>query len=186
MPAGKIGAAWNGTRGGYTCWPPEPASTRYAGPPARSPPACAPPQSRESSSSRGRSADSEAHIRPYLLCRRLQVPHQERRALARLPQHRRAAGGSFDWAAVMGETRHAHRNDTPWDGRPARTYKHYVISPDPDAVHLRRADGARARAPTEVHFSRSSARTGISKYRRIPVIKKPSEEGCNFGRGGWI
>jgi hypothetical protein len=39
--------------------------------------------------------------------------------------------GSFDWAAVMDETRHAYRNDTPWGDRPARTYKHYVISPDP-------------------------------------------------------
>ena len=43
----------------------------------------------------------------------------------------------FDWAAVMDETRHAYRNDTPWGDRPARTYKHYVISPDPgDAVSL--------------------------------------------------
>lgn len=47
----------------------------------------------------------------------------------------------FDWAAVMDETRHAYRNDTPWGGRPARTYKHYVISPNPgDAVSL---DGLR-------------------------------------------
>lgn len=45
----------------------------------------------------------------------------------------------FDWAAVMDETRHAYRNDTPWGDRPARTYKHYVISPDPgDAVSLER------------------------------------------------
>lgn len=43
--------------------------------------------------------------------------------------------GGFDWVAVMDETRHAYRNDTPWGGRPARTYKHYVISPDSgDAV----------------------------------------------------
>ena len=43
--------------------------------------------------------------------------------------------GGFDWAAVMDETRHVYRNDMPWGGRPARTYKHYVISPDPgDAV----------------------------------------------------
>lgn len=52
------------------------------------------PGVRGSSSSRDRSADSEAHIRPHLLCRRLQVSHQERQgACARLPQHRRAAGG---------------------------------------------------------------------------------------------
>lgn len=43
----------------------------------------------------------------------------------------------FDWAAVMDETRHAYGNDTPWGDRPARTYKHYVISPNPgDAVTL--------------------------------------------------
>ena len=46
--------------------------------PARLPPACAPSQSRGSSSSRNRSADPETHIRPHLLCRYLQVPHQER------------------------------------------------------------------------------------------------------------
>lgn len=62
--------------------------------PGRLPPACAPSQSRGSSSSRGRNADLEAHIRPHLLRRDIQVPHQERQsACARLPQHRRAAGG---------------------------------------------------------------------------------------------
>jgi hypothetical protein len=41
----------------------------------------------------------------------------------------------------MDETRRAYRNDTPCGDRPARTYKHYVISPDPgDAVSL---DGLR-------------------------------------------
>lgn len=45
--------------------------------------------------------------------------------------------GEFDWAEAMDETRHAYRNDTPWGDRPARTYKHYVISPDPgDAISL--------------------------------------------------
>lgn len=45
--------------------------------------------------------------------------------------------GSFDWAAIMDETRHSYRNDASWGGRPARTYKHYVISPDPgDSVSL--------------------------------------------------
>jgi hypothetical protein len=47
--------------------------------------------------------------------------------------------GDFDWATAMDETRHAYRNDTPWGDKPARTYKHYVISPDPgDAVSLER------------------------------------------------
>ena len=37
----------------------------------------------------------------------------------------------FDWAAVMDETRRAFGNDIPWRGKRVRTYKHYVISPDP-------------------------------------------------------
>ena len=40
-------------------------------------------------------------------------------------------GDDFDWAAVMDDTRSRWRNDTPWGGRPYRTYKHYVLSPDP-------------------------------------------------------
>lgn len=47
--------------------------------------------------------------------------------------------GEFDWAAVMDGTRHAYRNDVPWGSRPARTYKHYVVSPDPeDSIDLER------------------------------------------------
>ena len=46
-------------------------------------------------------------------------------------------GDAFDWAAVMDDTRSRWRNDTPWGGRPCRTYKHYVLSPDPkDHVSL--------------------------------------------------
>ena len=46
-------------------------------------------------------------------------------------------GVTFDWAAVMDDTRSRWRNDTPWGGRPCRTYKHYVLSPDPkDHVSL--------------------------------------------------
>ncbi|WP_455026462.1 relaxase/mobilization nuclease domain-containing protein [Olsenella uli] len=37
----------------------------------------------------------------------------------------------------MDDTRSRWRNDTPWRGRPCRTYKHYVLSPDPkDHVSL--------------------------------------------------
>ena len=44
---------------------------------------------------------------------------------------------SFGWAAAMDGTRTRWRNDTPWGGRPCRTYKHYVLSPDPkDHVSL--------------------------------------------------
>ena len=37
----------------------------------------------------------------------------------------------FDWSAVMDKTRHDARNDLPWRGKRVRTYKHYVVSPDP-------------------------------------------------------
>lgn len=40
-------------------------------------------------------------------------------------------GAAFDWVAAMDDTRSRWRNDTPWGGRPCRTYKHYVLSPDP-------------------------------------------------------
>ena len=51
-----------------------------------------------------------------------------------VPEHE---GGTFDWAAAMDDTRSRWRNDTPWGGRPCRTYKHYVLSPDPkDHVSL--------------------------------------------------
>lgn len=37
----------------------------------------------------------------------------------------------FDWAKSMDATRHACGNDTPYRGKPARTFKHFVMSPDP-------------------------------------------------------
>ena len=44
---------------------------------------------------------------------------------------------AFDWATAMDGTRASWRNDTPWRDRPCRTYKHYVLSPDPkDHVNL--------------------------------------------------
>lgn len=42
-----------------------------------------------------------------------------------------AAPPGFDWAEAMDATRHACGNDTPYRGKPARTFKHFVISPDP-------------------------------------------------------
>ena len=68
---------------------------------------------------------------------------KEGRALARDFQHLDApmAGlgeggrpeyGRFDWAREMDATRHALGNDTPWKGRRARTFMHYVLSPDPE------------------------------------------------------
>lgn len=39
--------------------------------------------------------------------------------------------GFRGWADEMDFTRIAFGNHTPWKGRPARTYKHYIVSPDP-------------------------------------------------------
>lgn len=41
-------------------------------------------------------------------------------------------GGPFDWADVMDDTRRRNGNDRAWGGHRARTYKHYVLSPDPE------------------------------------------------------
>lgn len=60
---------------------------------------------------------------------------------------------SFDWARVMDSTRRAFGNDLPWHGKRVRTYKHYVVSPDPrDGVGL---DALRKLATTWAaeHFS---------------------------------
>lgn len=41
------------------------------------------------------------------------------------------------WADEMDETRRRYGNDAPYGGRAARTYKHFVISPDPeDGIEL--------------------------------------------------
>jgi hypothetical protein len=58
----------------------------------------------------------------------------------------------FDWARIMDDTRHRHGNDRAWGGKPARTYKHYVLSPDPeDGIDL---DGLRSLAVSwaQEHF----------------------------------
>ena len=65
----------------------------------------------------------------------------------------RDGDASFDWARVMDTTRHRHGNDRAWGGRAARTYKHYVLSPDPeDGIDL---DALRelSTAWAEKHFS---------------------------------
>ena len=44
---------------------------------------------------------------------------------------------TYDWAAEMDRTREEFENDTPWNGRQARTFKHFILSPDPeDAIDL--------------------------------------------------
>lgn len=60
---------------------------------------------------------------------------------------------AFDWGAVMDATRRAYGNDLPWRGKRVRTYKHYVVSPDPkDGVGL---EALRSLATTwaKEHFS---------------------------------
>ena len=43
----------------------------------------------------------------------------------------------FDWAETMDTTRRSFGNDLPWRGKRVRTYKHYVVSPDPkDGIAL--------------------------------------------------
>ena len=39
---------------------------------------------------------------------------------------------AFDWASVMDRTRRESGNDIPWRAKRVRTYKHYIISPDPE------------------------------------------------------
>lgn len=38
----------------------------------------------------------------------------------------------FDWWREMDQTRSDFGNGTPWNGRRARTWKHYILSPNPD------------------------------------------------------
>ena len=64
-----------------------------------------------------------------------------------------AAKDSVEWAREMDDLRHDYRNDTPWKGHRAITFRHYVISPDPgDDIDL---DGLRSltHAWVQKHFS---------------------------------
>lgn len=52
-------------------------------------------------------------------------------------RHDRHGRDAYEWDVAMDETRRAKGNDAPYRGRPARTYKHYVLSPDPrDGITL--------------------------------------------------
>jgi hypothetical protein len=52
----------------------------------------------------------------------------------------------FPWDRAMDETREASGNDVPWNGRRARTYMHFVVSPDPrDSVTLSQLRGLTVR-----------------------------------------
>lgn len=39
---------------------------------------------------------------------------------------------SYDWAKEMDATRDALGTNAPWNGKKARTYKHYILSPNPE------------------------------------------------------
>ena len=46
---------------------------------------------------------------------------------------------SYNWAGDMDAMREAYGTNEPWKGKPARTFKHYVFSPDPgDPLSLER------------------------------------------------
>lgn len=64
-----------------------------------------------------------------------------------------AAPIGFDWAASMDATRHACGNDTPYRGKPARTFKHFVLSPDPQDGLSAEQVSELARAWTLKHFA---------------------------------
>jgi hypothetical protein len=66
---------------------------------------------------------------PGTSCTSLQIDESAR--------HERLGRDAFEWDVAMDDTRRANGNDAPWRGRPARTYKHYVLSPDPrDGISL--------------------------------------------------
>lgn len=78
--------------------------------------------------------NSAAAIREYL--------EKEGRALARdmrnlpiqdwISETGELVDTAYDWAAAMDKTRADFENDTPWKGKQARTFKHFILSPDPD------------------------------------------------------
>ena len=74
----------------------------------------------------------------------------------------------FDWAVVMDETRRAFGNDLPWRGKRVRTYKHYVVSPDPK-------DGISLEALRELAIS--WAQEHFSEYEVAIVYHDDNERG---------
>lgn len=75
---------------------------------------------------------------------------------------------TFDWAAVMDGTRRAFGNDLPWRGKRVRTYKHYIVSPDPkDRISL----------DTLRELSLSWARNHFPEYEVAIVYHDDNENG---------
>lgn len=74
----------------------------------------------------------------------------------------------FDWAEAMDATRRSFGNDLPWRGKRARTYKHYVVSPDPK-------DGIAFEALREL--ATSWAQEHFSEYEVAIVYHDDNEHG---------
>ena len=68
------------------------------------------------------------------------------------------------WDAEMDATRAAFGTDAPWRGKPARTFKHFVLSPDPgDESAVRGSLGSTCR----------SSVTMASRMASSPALEKP-------------
>lgn len=74
----------------------------------------------------------------------------------------------FDWAMTMDATRRAFGNDLPWRGKRVRTYKHYVVSPDPK-------DGIALEALRDL--ATSWAQEHFSEYEVVIVYHDDNEHG---------
>ena len=70
--------------------------------------------------------------------------------------------GDYAWNEAMDARRAAEGNDAPWRGRRTRTYKHYVVSPDPrDGISL---DGLRRLATRWARESFSDFQVAIAYH----------------------
>ena len=74
---------------------------------------------------------------------------------------------TFDWARVMDSTRRAFGNNLPWRGKRVRTYKHYLVSPDPE-------DGISLDALRDL--ATSWAREHFSEYE-VAIVYHDDNEG---------
>ena len=83
-----------------------------------------------------------------------------------------AAPPGFDWAEAMDATRHACGNDTPYRGKPARTFKHFVMSPDPQ-------DGLSTGFVTKIGDYENKEIDGEYMYWNFSINGVSSNWGCN-------
>ena len=73
------------------------------------------------------------------------------------------------WDAEMDATRAAFGTDAPWRGKPARTFKHFVLSPDPgddiDLAALRELARGRSSTSATTRSPSSTTTTTPAAYR---------------------